>query len=162
MGEEGEVVLGVLGEAEAGVDDDAVGGDAARQDGLHARVQLVDDLGDDVVVLAPDVAALEEAAPVHDDEGGAGVGDDRDHAGVGEAAADVVDEGGARREGLFGDGGAHGVDGDGDALGGEAADDGDDAAEFLGLVDPGGAGAGGLAADVDQVGALGRPGRGRA
>ena len=57
--------------------------------------------------------------------------------------------------GLFGDGGAHGVDGDGDALGGEAADDGDDAAQLLGLVDAGGAGPGGLAADVDQVGALG-------
>ena len=76
-------------------------------------------------------------------------------AGVGEAAADVVDEGGAGREGLLGDGGAHGVHGDGDALGGEPADDGDDALELLRLVDAGGAGAGGLAADVDQVGALG-------
>jgi hypothetical protein len=153
--EEGEVVLGVLGEAEAGVDDDAVGGDAAGQDGLDTRVQFVDDFGDDVGVLAADVAALEEAAPVHDDEGGAGVGDGRDHAGVGEAAADVVDEGGTGREGPFGDGGAHGVDGDRDPLGGQAADDGDDAAQFLGLVDPGGSGAGGLAADVDQVRALG-------
>ena len=92
---------------------------------------------------------------MHDDEGDAGVGDGRDHRGVGEAAADVVDEGRAGGEGLLGDGGAHGVDGDGDALGGQAADDGDDPAQFLVLVDPGGAGAGGLAADVDEVGALG-------
>ncbi|CAM5545156.1 hypothetical protein SVIOM74S_07138 [Streptomyces violarus] len=91
---------------------------------------------------------------MHDDEGGAGVGDGRDHAGVGEAAADVVDEGGTRREGPLGDGGAHGVDRDGDAFGGQAAHDGDDTAEFLGLVHPGRAGAGRLAADVDQVRAL--------
>ena len=43
----------------------------------------------------------------------------------------------------------------GDAVGGQPADDRDDAAQLLGLVDPGGAGAGGLAADVHQVGALG-------
>ncbi len=147
-------MLGVLGEAEARVDDDTVGGDAARQNGLHACVQFVDDLGDDVVVDALHIAARQEAAPVHHDEGGAGRCDDRDHRGVGEAAADVVDQGGAGREGLFGDGSAHGVDGDGDALGGETADDGDDALEFLGLVDAGGAWASGLAADVDQVGAL--------
>ena len=42
-----------------------------------------------------------------------------------------------------------------DALGGQAPDDGDDAPQLLRLVDPGGAGPGGLAADVDQVGALG-------
>lgn len=92
---------------------------------------------------------------MHDDEGGARGGDDRDHRGVGEAAADVVDQDGARGEGLFGDGGAHGVDGDGDAFGGEAAHHGDDAFEFLGLVHAGGARAGRLAADVHQVGALG-------
>lgn len=153
-GEQREVVLGVLGEAETGVDDHAVGGDAAFQDGLHARVELVGDLGDDVLVHAPDVAALQEAAPVHDDERGARGGDDADHGRVGEAAADVVDQGGAGRERPLGDGGAHGVDGDGDAIGGEPADHRDDAPELFGLVDAGGAGAGGLAADVHQVGAL--------
>ncbi len=99
---------------------------------------------------------------MHDDEGGARGGDDRDHRGVGEAAADVVDQDGARGEGLFGDGGAHGVHGDGDALGGETAHHGDDAFEFLGLVHAGGTRAGRLAADVDQVGALGDQGGGRA
>lgn len=97
-GEQREVVVGVLGEAEAGVDDHAVGGDAALQDGLHARVELVGDLGDHVVVHTPDVAALQVAAPVHDDERGARGGDDADHRGVGEAAADVVDQGGSGRE----------------------------------------------------------------
>lgn len=153
-GEEGEVVVGSLGEAEPGVDDHAVGGDAALQHGVHARAEFVDDLGDDVLVRAFHVAALQQAAPVHDDEGGAGVGDHGDHAGVGETAADIVDERGARREGLLGDGGAHGVDGDRDALGGEPPDHGDDALEFLGLVHSRGTGAGGLPADVDQVGAL--------
>ena len=153
-GEQREVVVGVLGEAEAGVDDHAVGGDAALQDGLHARVELVGDLGDHVVVHTPDVAALQVAAPVHDDERGARGDDDPDHRGVGEAAADVVDQGGSGRERLLGDGGAHGVDGDGDALRREAPDHRDDAPELLGLVDAGGAGAGGLAADVHQVRAL--------
>src|SRR5690606_16812230 len=153
-GQEGEVVVGALGEAEARVDDHAVRGDAARQDGLHARVQLVDDLADHVVVGAPDVGALQQAAPVHDHEGRPGGGHHGDHGRVGESAADVVDEGGPGDEGLFRDGGPHGVDGDGDALRGEAADHRDDPPEFLGLVDAGGAGAGGLAADVDEVGAL--------
>ncbi|CAM5251520.1 hypothetical protein STENM223S_00285 [Streptomyces tendae] len=148
-------MLGVLGEAETRVDDHAVGGDAALQDGLYARVKLVGDLGDHVVVHAPHVPALQEATPVHDDERGAGGGDDAGHGGVGEAAADVVDQGGPGRERLLGDGGAHGVDGDRDAFRDETADHRDDAPELLGLVDAGRAGAGGLAADVHQVGALG-------
>lgn len=69
VGEEDEVVLGVLGEAEAGVDDHAVGCDAAVEDGVHACVEFVDDLCHDVGVGAFDVAVLQEAAPVHDDEG---------------------------------------------------------------------------------------------
>ena len=42
-----------------------------------------------------------------------------------------------------------------DACRGQFADHGEHPAQLLGLVDPGGARAGGLAADVDQVGALG-------
>lgn len=155
VGDEGQVVGGELGESEAGVDDDALGGDAAVDDGLQAGAEFGDDLGDDVVVHGEAVHVLAEAAPVHDDEGDLGGGDGGDHRGVGEAAADVVDEDGAGFDGAGGDGGAHGVDGDGDAFGGEAADDGDDAAELFLLVDAAGAGAGGLAADVDEVGALG-------
>jgi hypothetical protein len=53
VGEQDQVVLGLLGEAEARVDDYAVRGDTARQNGLHACVEFVDDFGDDVVVRRP-------------------------------------------------------------------------------------------------------------
>lgn len=88
---------------------------------------------------------------MHDHEGGARGGDGGDHRRIGEAAADVVDEDGARRERALGHGGPHGVHGDRDALGGEAADNRYDAFQLLRLVDAGGAGAGGLAPHVDQV-----------
>ena len=48
-----------------------------------------------------------------------------------------------------------GVDRDPDAVGGQRLDHRDDPAQLLGLVDRRGAGPGGLAADVDHVGALG-------
>ncbi len=54
-----------------------------------------------------------------------------------------------------GDGGFVGVDGNGDFdLGGEALNDGEDAVEFFGFGDRSGAGAGGFAADVEDVSAL--------
>ena len=59
-------------------------------------------------------------------KGAPGGGDRGHHARVGEAAADVVDEDGARRERPLGDGGAHRVHGDRDALRGQAPHHGDD------------------------------------
>ena len=147
-------MFGLLGEAEAGVDHEALGGDAALDDGLGTDAEFGDDLGHHVVVDRAAVHVLAEAAPVHHHEGGAGGGDRGDHRGVREPAADVVDQNRAGGYRLFGDAGAHGVDGDGDALGGQAPHDRDDAAQLLVLVHAGGAGAGGLAPDVDEVGSL--------
>ena len=57
--------------------------------------------------------------------------------------------------------GAHRVDRDDRAAGGELADHRDDPVELLGDQRAGGAGPGGLAADVEEVGALRRAARGR-
>ena len=76
------------------------------------------------------------------------------HGGVGEAAADVVDEHGAGGEGGVRDLGAGGVDADGEPGVGERLDDGQDAAQLLLQRRPAGAGAGRLAADVEDVGTV--------
>lgn len=154
-GHQRQVVPRVLGEAEAGIGDDTGRVDAAGDGALDGLAQFGDDLADDVRVEGAVVHVDALAAPVHDHERHPRLGDHRHHAGVGASAADVVDEAGPGGDGLFGHGGAHGVDADDDALGGERADHGQHPAQFLGLVHPGGAGAGGLAADVDQVGSGG-------
>ena len=101
---EREVVGGVLGEAEARVDDDPFGGDAARDHGApRARAAPSTTSATTSSYDRAAVHALAEAAPVHDDERRAGRGDDRDHRRVGEPAAHVVDEGRAGGDGLLGD-----------------------------------------------------------
>lgn len=155
MGQQREIVLGALGEAETGVDHQALGRDAAGDDRRHALAEFGHHLGDDVRVDGAVVHVLAEAAPVHDDEGHARGGDGGHHGRVREAAADVVDQDGAGGHRLVGDPGAHGVHGHRDALGGQAPYDGYDAPQLLVLVDPRGAGARRLTADVHQVGALG-------
>ncbi len=101
-------------------------------------------------------------APVHRDVDRVAAGDHVEDAGVGQPAGDVVDDPGAGRERGLGDLGAHRVDRDEGTGGGQLADHRDDAVELLGDHRPGGTGAGGLATDVEDVGARRRGARGRA
>ena len=147
-------MLGVLGEAQAGVDDDPVRVDPAGHRALHAPRELVDDLGDHVPVDGAVVHVDGLAPPVHHHERDVVRGHHGHHRRVGGAPADVVDQARPGLHGLLGDRGAHGVDGDHDTGRGELADDGDDPAQLLGLVHPRRARPGRLAAHVHHVGAL--------
>ncbi|AKG43678.1 hypothetical protein SXIM_22940 [Streptomyces xiamenensis] len=148
-------MLGPLGEAEPGIGDDTGRVDAAGDGTLDGRAQFGDDLAGDVRVPGAVVHVDALAAPVHDDERDPGVGDRGHHPGVGAAPADVVDDPGPGGDRLLGDRGAHGVDAHDHPLGGQFAHHGQHPAQFLGLVHPGGAGAGGLAPDIDEIGSGG-------
>ena len=121
--------------------------------------QLVEHLGDDVVVDRAAVHVVAVAAPVHDDVRRPGVGHDPRHARVGQAAAHVVDHVRAGRQGGGSHRGPHRVDADDHALGGQRPHDGQHPAQLLLGVDPLRARPGRLAADVDEVGAVGDEGQ---
>ena len=78
-----------------GIEDDALGRDAGRHEGVDAGRELVAHVGRDVAVLGERVHAVGVPAPVHGDVAHAGLGDDRRHRGIGEARRDVVDDLGA-------------------------------------------------------------------
>src|SRR5690606_23030212 len=123
--------LGVLGEAEPGVEDDAVGAHAGDDEFGDAVLQFVADVADDIRVVGEVVHSGAVAAPVHGDVVDAAFGDEAGHAAVGEPAGDVVDEYGADVDGGGGGGGVHGVDADGDVAGDEFPDDGQHARLFF-------------------------------
>src|SRR5690606_18404053 len=141
--------------SEAGVDDDAARCDAGDDEFGDAVFEFFAHGAHDVGVGGELVHGGGLPAPVHGYVVEAAFGGDPAHPFVCEAAGDVVDDGDAGFDGGFGGGAAHGVDADGDAAGDEFGDDGQYAPFFFEGVDAGGAGAGGFAADVDDVGATG-------
>ena len=94
-------------------------------------------------------------APVHHDVGHARLGHQPGHVRVGEPAADVVDQADARLDGPLGHLGAHRVHADHRPRPDQLGDDRLDPAQLLVGRDPLRARPGRLAADVDDVGALG-------
>jgi len=148
------VGVGALGEADAGVEPEALRRDACRERGVAARSQLVAHLGDGVGVVAHDIPPAAAAAPVHRDVIDVECGDRRQHGPILEASAHVVDDdraglhGGARGRSV------HGVDRDADARLDERAHDRHDACGLLDRGDGLGSGPGRLAPDVDDVGAV--------
>ena len=155
VGQHRPVLLAGLGEAEAGVDDDLLGPDAGGQRLVDLRTQLVDDVLDDVVVLRELLHAVGVAAPVHQHDRHAG------------RAATWVMRSSARppETSLMSTAPASSARSATSArivstdtvtpCADQAGDDGDDAAQLLLGVDAQRTGPGGLAADVDDVGALG-------
>ena len=125
-------MVGVLGEAEAGIDDDGSRVDSRGGRGLDAVAQLAHDVERDVVVARQLVHVVAVPAPVHGDVRHAELGD---RAGtstrIGQAAADVVDDAGALGNGCPGALGPHGVDAHRYAGGDESGDHRQDAAELL-------------------------------
>ena len=91
---------------------------------------------------------------MHRDERHAALGDQRGHLGVGQAAADVVDERGPGLQRGGGDLGAHGVDRDRRHRRCSASTTGRTRRSSSAGARPLGARPGGLAADVEEVGAL--------
>ena len=155
VADEGEVMLGGFAEADAGVQADALWGDAIPLGLSDALGEEVAHFGDNVLIMRGLLHGGGGALHVHEDDAAGLLGAEGSHAGIGQTA-DVVHDVGADSQGGCGDGGVTGVDGD--AGGGvalpEGGNDGENAAHFLILGHRGGAGAGGFAADVDDVCAL--------
>lgn len=150
---EGEVVLLILAKPEAGVESDALRVDALALELSESLGKVIADLADDVIVVRTLLHGLGRAGHVHDDETGLGSCGKAGHGGVATESGHVVEDVGSGIQRGTGDGGLHGIDGDeGLRLGTNGADDRDDATEFLRLIDGLGSGAGGLAADVEDVG----------
>ena len=86
------VLLALLAEADARVDDDTRGRDAGCRGRLDPLGELGDDLGDDVGVLGARVHVGGRPAPVPEHDIGGRAGDGGEHLGVGETARHVVDD----------------------------------------------------------------------
>src|SRR5699024_9015036 len=76
-----------------------------------------------------------------------------EHGGIRLSGGHIVDDVGTGGQGLPGDSGAHRVDADHRAGGGELTDDGHDAAQLFVLIDADGPRPRRLASDIDDVGA---------
>jgi len=134
--------------AEAGVHDEPLRGDAGGL-GLGAACE------ETVADIADDVAEGAVALVVHHDDTGARLGSGARDIRLAAEAVNIVDDGCAGVEGGADDGGLGGIDAEGDVdFANQLGDDGDDAGEFVLLADGLEAGAGGLCAEVQDVGAL--------
>lgn len=153
--EEGEVVLKLFSEADAGVKDDAIRGVAEGIQRGDALNEESPHFAEQIVILGVLLHRFGGALDVLNDDRGMGIGEEGGHIGVHLEAGDVIDEIGAGGDGFSRDCAFDGIYGDGD-IGAvpESANDGDDAGEFKFRGDGVGAGAGGFAANVQQVGAL--------
>lgn len=163
---DGGVVGGLFGEAQAGVEEELLGGEAGGEELRDALAEEVGEGGEDVGVGDVGVALLGEADGVHEEVRGAGAGAEGGDVGGG-GAANVVEELAAVLEGEGGDFGAPGIDGEdrGRDLDGVARDEGGggegvpklekafEAADFFGGGDGGAVGAGAFGAEVEDVGA---------
>ena len=146
-----QVVLQVLAEADAGIEHHAWQAGRLGQAGSLEQEQL--DLTDDVGVRRRRLHGARLALHVHDHDRRAGGGADGQHGGVAQAA-DVVDDGRARRQRGGGDLGLARVDADDGAGRDEPGDHGQHPARLLLRADGQGARARRLAADVKEHGAL--------
>src|SRR5699024_8500614 len=140
-------------ESQTRVDDD-VRRVHAHGDGLvDAGAQLGDHLGDDVIVVEGCRGLVEIAAPVHEHDGGGRIRGETEHGGIRLPGGNVVDDVGTGGQGLPCDSGAHRVDADHRAGGGELTNDGHDTAQLFVLIDADGPRPRRLASDIDDVGA---------
>jgi hypothetical protein len=158
VGEERVVFVEAFAEAEAWVEDNLDANDAGGGGGLEAVGEFGEDEGEDFGwcegwEMGP---VLGTASGVHQNGSAAKFGAGGGHGGVPEVAADVVDDLGSGFDGEAGGGGVEGVDGE-DGLGAvfeDGCDDGEDAGLLFVGREWGGVGAGGFAADVEDVGAF--------
>ena len=154
-GEDGVVFVESLAEAQAGIEDDPVAGDARCGGGFEAFFKLRDDerenfAGSEGRKCGPILGA---ASGVHEDGSAAELGAGGRHAGIPEVSADVVDDLGSGFDGEAGGAGVEGVDGQ-DGFG-VVLPDGFNDRECTGLLfvccERVGVGAGGFAADVEDI-----------
>ena len=114
VGEDGVVFIEFLAEAQAGVEDDPVAGDARCGGGFEAFFELGNDerenfAGSECRKRGPVLGA---GSGVHEDGATTELGASGGHVGVPEVATDVVDDLGSGFDGVAGGGGVEGVDGE--------------------------------------------------
>ncbi len=154
--EQGNVVLEGFPEPDARIEDDPFARDALLESPFHALAKKAADLRHHVGVDGILLHGFGGAEHVHQDNGGVGVGDETSHGGVTAQGGDVVDDGGAGLEAGAGDLALGGVNADGERIVccGEFANDRFHACAFLVGGNGIGPGPGGLAADVEEIGAF--------
>jgi hypothetical protein len=155
VGEERIVFFETFAEAEAGVEDDLVTRDAGSKGGLEAVCEPGENHRKDFArgQRREGWPLLWAASGVHEDCSAAQRGAGGGHARVPEMAADVVDDLGPGFDGVLRGAGVEGVDGE-DGLGSlfeDGFDDGKDAGLLLVGRERGRVGAGGFAADVEDL-----------
>ena len=151
-----EVVLERLAEADPGVElDRAPRARPARDRGVHPLLQERLDVGDDVVVARVVLHRARLAEHVHQAAVEAAVGDEAGQLRLVPEGGDVVDVGRARVDRRLGDGELHRVDRDRARRRASPATTGTTRSSSSSTRHRLGAGAGGLAADVEDRGALG-------
>src|SRR5690606_7614809 len=109
------VLLGGLGEAQAGVEHDLLVAYAGCARRLEALGELAAYAVDDAALVGGEGVGLHVVGvgtPVHGDVDGAGLGDHVEDPRVGQSTADVVDDPGPGGDSGDGDLGAHRVDGE--------------------------------------------------
>ena len=152
------VFVEAFAEAEAGVEDDLVAFDAGGGGGFEALGEFGEDLGENFVGCEgwERGPVLGTASGVHQDGSAGELGAGGGHVGVPEVAADVVDDLGSGFDGVARGGGVEGVDGEDGfrTLLQDGCDDGEDAGLLFFRGERCGVGAGGFAADVEDVGAF--------
>ena len=157
-GEQRVVFAEPFAEAEAGVEDDFIAQDSGGDSRFDAFNQSRENDGNNVVrcerrKIGP---VLRNAAGVHQDSAAAEPGTGDGHGGVPEVAADIVHDLGACSDGERGGGGMVGIDRE-DSLGlflEDRFDDRKNAGLLLFGRERNGPGAGGFAADIEQVRAV--------
>ncbi len=149
-------VLGALGETKSRVEDQPIARDPAARRPADRRLELSHNLAGDVAVHGPAIHLGGASAVVHQHERSAGARDDRREVGVVLQATDVVDDRCARGHGVACDRGLVGVDRHRHAtVTRQRCDDRQHASQFLAGVDGLGAGPRRLAANIQNVGAVG-------
>ena len=153
--DEGKIVGNGLSKADSRIEYDLLGRHAAGYGGVKRLSKKFPDFAHNILIGGSLLHGGGLSLHVHEDEACAGGGDEGGHGGIAKAA-DVIDDVDAGLEGGGGDLGLAGIDGKGaGSLRSELPDDGEDAGDFLLRGDGGGAGAGGLASDVDNIRTLG-------
>ena len=156
VGEQGPVVLGPLGEAQARIENDHGRVHPGLRHHVDPAAQFLAHLRHHVLVDGPGIHAVAVTPPVHHHVGNSRGRDEPGHLGIGQATAHVVDQPGPRLQGPLGHLGPHRVHAHRDTRRGQALDDRPGPAQFLRCGDALRTRAGGLPAHVHDVRALGQ------
>ncbi len=148
-------MLGPLGEAQAGIENDHGRVHPGLGHPVDPAAQFLAHLRHHVLVDGPGIHAVAVPPPVHHDVGNPRGRDEPGHLGIGQPAAHVVDQPGPRLQGPLGHLGPHRVHAHRDARRDQALDDRPDPAQFLLRGDALRTRAGGFPAHVHDVRTLG-------